>query len=144
MARTTSSLVIALLGNSATHPKGLGNYDGVSDVTQWIDSATAIVDRVATCATGKGITLSTTELELIERWLAAHYYTKYDPLYASKSTGRASASFIQDPKVPERYKAGALDLDPSGCLAGILAGARAGAAWLGKRPSDQTDYADRS
>jgi hypothetical protein len=92
-----------------------------------------------TCATNKGITLSSTTLELIERWLSAHYYTVMDPLYKSKNTGRAGASFND-----RSYADTAKQLDTSGCLAAILAGGnRVGVWWLGKPPSQQIPYADR-
>ena len=128
--RTTEGAVRKLLA---------GNWDGCTGLQQFIDSATPTIDRVATCATDKGITLTATELELIERWYAAHLYTQVDPLYQSRSTGRGSGSFM-----PHGYKDGAIAADPSGCLAAILAGKkRANAVWLGKPPSEQTAYVDR-
>lgn len=136
MARTTPLAVENLL---------LKDYDSRNwpSLSPFIDSATVIVDRVVTCATAKGITLTTAEKELIERWLAAFFYTRSDPIYQSKSTDGSSASFVADPVDPERYRAGALAVDYSGCLAGILKGNRASAVWLGKRPSEQTSYVDR-
>ncbi len=83
------------------------------------------------------ITLTTAELELMERWLACHLYTKFDPLYASKSTGGASASFINDEDIPERYLAGAINVDYSGMLKAIIKRQVASLAWIGKPPSNQ-------
>lgn len=136
MARTTSLAVETLLGR---------DYDSRRrpSLAPHIDSATVVVDRVATCATSKGITLTAAELELIERWLAGYFYTRTDPIYQSKGTDGANGSFVADPVDPERYRMGALAVDYSGCLAGILKGQRAGAAWLGKNPSTQTAYEDR-
>lgn len=136
MARTTPLAVENLL---------LKDYDSRNrpSLSPFIDSATVIVDRVVTCATSKGITLTTAEKELIERWLAAYLYTRSDPIYQSKSTDGASASFVTDPVDPERYRAGAAAVDYSGCLLNILKGQTAGAVWLGKRPSAQTAYVDR-
>ena len=137
MARTTSAAVILVLG---------GDYDTVSlpSVTPYIDSATAIVDRVNAAATVKGYILSTVELELIERWLSAHLYTKSDPTYQSRSTAGASGSFVRGPKEPEPYKDAAIAMDPSGCLNSQLNALRAGGFWLGKPPSAQIPYKDRS
>lgn len=136
MARTTQLAVENLLlrdYDSRRHPS----------LAPYIDSATVVVDRVVTCATDKGVTLTTAEKELIERWLAAFFYTRSDPIYQSKGTDGANGSFVQDPVDPERYRMGAIAVDYSGCLAGILKGQRAGAVWLGKNPSDQTAYEDR-
>lgn len=136
MARTNAAAVQALLG---------ANYNGTTDLSGFpIESATAMVDDLVTCVAEDGETLSATKLELIERWLSAWFYTKMDNTYTSKSTGKASASFTKDPETPEDYKAGALALDPTGCLASLLTPARAGGFWLGRNPSDQTNYRDRA
>lgn len=129
MARTTSTLVQGILG---------GNWDGKSSLTPYIATATAIIDRVVVCATAKELTLSDTTLELMERWMAAYYYTKMDPLYRRKKTERAEGDFGD-----RSYKEAALDLDHTGCLNSLLGKVRAGGFWLGKAPSDQTDYVDR-
>lgn len=136
MARTTVEAVQAILGT---------DYDSVRapSLVPRIETAAAIVDRVATCASAKDLALSATELELIERWLAAHYYTRSDPTYSSRSTAGASGSFVRHPTVPEPYLASALELDYSGCLKAILSRQTAGGFWAGKPPSEQTAYLDR-
>lgn len=136
MARTTQLAVENLL---------LKDYDTRNrpSLSPYIDSATVVVDRVVTCATAKGITLTTAEKELIERWLAAFFYTRTDPIYQSKGTDGSSASFVSDPVDPERYRAGAAAVDYSGCLLNILKGQTARGVWLGKRPSQQVAYVDR-
>jgi hypothetical protein len=131
MARTNSTLVQQLLGN---------DYQSGRSLVPFIATASSVVNRVSTCATGKGVPLSAAELELVERWLACHYYTKSDPTYASRSTAGASGAFTRD---PNDYKQAAIELDYSGCLKAILAGARAGLTWLGKVPSEQIDVRDR-
>ena len=133
MARTTPSAVQDVLG---------GDYDGTTTVTPFIDAANAVVSRVYTCAANKGITLSTVELELIERWLAAHFYTTSDPVYQSKNTSKAGASFVR-PKELEPYLDRAVLLDYSGCLKNILMRQTASLTWLGRPPSEQTDYIQR-
>jgi hypothetical protein len=83
-ARTTSNSVKALL---------LRQYDAnaAPSLTPFIDTATVLVDRmVAEDADGL---LTAAELELIERYLAAHFYLHSDQALMSKSTGGASGSF---------------------------------------------------
>ena len=132
MARTSSAAVIAILISNK-------NYDGSTSLDSYIETATDVVTQVNTCATTKGVTLTSTTLELIERWLSAHYYTIMDPLYKSKSTLKASGSFND-----RSYADVAKQLDSSGCLTAILEGNnRAQVVWLGKPPSSQINYADR-
>jgi hypothetical protein len=128
--------------------KGLLNrdYDSARNpsLQVFIDSASIIVDQVILCARRKSITLSNAQLELIERWLSAHFYTKNDPLYQSKSTGGASGSFIGNPQQPERYKDGALMVDTSGCLAAILSRNIARMKWIGKTVPEELDFEHRN
>lgn len=129
MARTNGSAVKAILsGNYGPQAEGCAP----PSLTPYIDAAFAFTTRVATCATAKGITLTSVELELIERWLAAHYYTVSDPLYTSKSTADASASFEK-----RSYLDVAKQLDASGCVAALIERKSVGGAWLGKPPSAQ-------
>lgn len=109
------------------------------DVTPYITAANLLITRVNTCATNKGITLTSAELEQMERWMAAHFYTVRDQRYIEKWTEKAKGMFDRK----NDYAATAKALDPSGCLAAFLSGKRLVAAWLGKAPSDQTDYEDR-
>lgn len=137
--RTTIADVQTLLGSNY----GTDHEGNDPDLQPYIDTATVIVDRVVTCATAKNYTHTAAELELIERWLAAHYYTRMDPTYTSKSTAGASGSFTSPKDDTERYRASAIELDASGCLKQILSRNKASAAWLGKVPSDQIPYEQR-
>jgi len=135
--RTSAKAVEAILAN---------NWDGSTSVTPYIQTASSVVDRVATCAAKKGYPLSTSELELIERWLSGYYYCKNDPLYMSKSTAGASASFQR--KVGDGFDANefgqvAVNLDISGCLSAIGKRQFASLAWLGKPPSEQIPFDQR-
>lgn len=135
--RTTTTAVQTVLG---------GDWDGSTSVQFAIDTATIIVDRVNTCATNKDITLTTGELELIERWLAAHFYAQSDKPYTNKSTAGASASFAGRTDMgldSTLYGQTAQQVDYSGCLANINKRQQAGGFWLGKNPTDQTAYEDR-
>lgn len=141
MARTTRALVQQVLGSSEVG----GDWDTRRDLTPFIDAATLAVTRVAACAVRKGLTLTAEELEVVERWLAAHLYCMSDQQYQSKST-KASATFRAAGGLNldgSTYGQTAKSLDPSGCLAALSLQQRAGAAWLGKRPTAQTDYEDR-
>lgn len=137
MPRTTSSAVETLLA---------GDYDGTTSLTPHIDTATAIVDRVEDCAAARDRTLTEVELELIERWLAAHFYAMVDQPYQSKTTGRSSATFQGRTGMhfeATKYGQSAVNVDYSGCLAAIGKRRSARVVWLGKPPSSQVDYVDR-
>lgn len=129
MARTTTSAVQQVLGQ---------NYNGSSSLIPYIDSAYAVVSRLLIAASAQSISIGDTDAELVERWLAAHYYTVMDPLYIEKETGRARG------KWKERcYLDVAKQMDPSGLLGGIVAAHKIRVTWLGKPPSEQVDYEDR-
>lgn len=142
MARTDATAVVALMLPGK-------DYDTrrSPSLTPFIDTANALVTRVATCAATKGITLSAAELELLERWLSAHFYCMSDQTYSSRSTGGASGSFHGQTGMAldaTKYGQTAQMLDSSGCLVSLSKRQTAGAFWAGKRPSEQTAYEDRS
>lgn len=139
MARTNAELVKGILGDDF----GKKADGSLPSLTPFIRAAGLITDRVATCASDRGKTLTGAELAEVEAWLAAWFYTRSDPAYASKQSGKSGGTFISDPKQPDRYKAGAVALDYSGCLVAILERRTAGAAWIGKEPSSQIDYENR-
>lgn len=117
MARTTAAAVQGILGR---------NYDGQSDLTPWIAAATKLVDRVADSDDPP----DSDTLELIERFIAAHYYTVMDPLFSSKNTGKSSAKFMD-----RSYLDVAIQLDPSATVSAITSddGPKvASAIWLGE------------
>ena len=134
MARTNATRVEAILG---------GNYNGSTDLTTHITTATIVVDRLAALDTG-GI-LSAAALAEIEAFLSAHYYAHHDQLYQSKTTGRSGATFQGQTGMgfkSTQYGQSALELDFTGNLASL--GKKAPSmSWLGLPPSSQTDYEDR-
>ena len=145
MARTTATAVkgILRLGSQG------GDYDDANNpsLVPFIDSAALIVNRVVQCAARKNITLSDEELEMVERWLSAHMYAMSDRTYTNKSTGGASASFAGQTAMgfeATLYGQTAMRIDYSGCLTNFDKSKTASAQWLGKPPSQQTAYADRS
>lgn len=142
MARTSAAAVKLLLMDDY----GPREDGSLPDLAPFIDTASLLVDRVATCATAKGKTLSTTELELVERWLAAHCYAMADQPYSSRSTQGASGSFQGQTGMAldgTKYGQTAQMVDVSGCLAALGKRQAASMAWLGKVPSEQIDYLDR-
>lgn len=140
MARTTSDAVKAIL---------LSNYDSATNpsLTAFIDTATAMVDEVVTEATERSLTISSTLLERIEAYLSAHFYGLSDQFYTSRSTAGASGSFQGQTGMgldATLYGQTAKRLDPTGILAGMDESVGyATMTWLGKAPSNQTDYVDR-
>lgn len=137
--RTNSGAVQGVL-------EGGGDYNGTTSLLPYIATANVMVSRAATCATNKGVTLTATELELMERWLAAHFYVCSDQTLAEETTERAKGVYHGSTGLyldSSRYGQTAQSLDVSGCLAAIGKRQRVGVKWLGKRPSDQTDYVDR-
>lgn len=140
--RTTSVLVIDTLQQDyGPAPDG-----SLPSLTTYISTASTIVDRVVSIAGDKGYTLTTTELELIERWLAAHAYAQMDKPLASKSSGGASGSFQgQTAKGFEStlYGQMALRLDWTGALTIIDKRQTVDFFWAGRLPRNQTDYDSR-
>ncbi len=137
--RTVATAVEAILGD---------HYDGENSpsLTPFIDTANVVVDEVVTCAATRGTAVSSTALELIERWLAAHFYAISDPIAKEKETGDAGAIFQGETEMgfdSTTYGQQAQALDPSGCLSSMSRGRRASVGWLGRPPSEQTDYVDR-
>lgn len=65
--------------------------DGNIDLLPFIETATALVDEVEAADTN-GV-LSSTRLELIERWLAAHFYAMRDPRAVSERAGPVGATY---------------------------------------------------
>lgn len=131
--RTTSELVEGILTAR--------NYDVAADtdLTPFIDSASALVDLVAECAIRRGAPYPATTLEIMERWLAASYYTISDPIYKRKRTERAEGEYFD-----RNFLQPALALDPLGCLSGLLARKVATGAWLGTPRNQQRTYEERN
>lgn len=147
MARTTSALVEGVL---------LSDYDSQYNLQPFIDTAAVVVTRVSDCAVSRGIPLTTAELELVERWLAAHFYATSDRPYQERTTDGARGKFQGETGMyldSTFYGQQALLIDYSGCLASIGSGGADGSGltsrnaarvvWLGKPPSEQIDYRDR-
>lgn len=141
--RTTSGLVQGVL---------LSNYGAKSDgalpsLTPFIHIANLLTTRVAACAVAKGVPRTADELIELETWLAAHFYTRSDTALASESTERASGAYQGKTGMHLQasfYGQTAMDLDTSGCLAGLNSQKRASMTWMGKVPSEEIPYDWRS
>ena len=71
-----------------------------ADAAAFIDTATALVDRMgADAEDGSGNpfwddTVDAVMLELIERWLAGHFYAVRDPRYGSEGSSSSQTSYL--------------------------------------------------
>lgn len=146
--RTTTALVREVLGdNYGAAVDSCGGCATGPSLTPYIATASALVDQMVTCAAAKGITYSETKLELIERWLAGHCYLQMDPAYSQLKTSRSAGKFTGETGKgleSSRYGDMALSLDHSGCLMGILKGARASAFWAGTAERTRRTYQERN
>lgn len=118
-------------------------WDSSTKLDRYMRIASLVVDQVATCATEKGHAQDAAVLKEMETWLAAHYYTKMDPVYTSRSTDGASGSFVRNKDTPEPFLDAAMNLDFTGCLNAIINKKRASVGWMGRPPSEQTPYTER-
>ena len=142
--RTNKTLVKEVLG---------GQYNELrcADLKPFIAAASGMVNWVTTTCDEDSINDST-QLELIERWLAAHFYGVSEQLLQSKSQGGASGSFqgTSDKGLGStQFGQQAMIMDLSGCLAKrnqeMIQGYRnkAGMHWLGLNPSEKQTAAQR-
>lgn len=136
--RTTADKVAAILG---------GDWDGNRPLVPFIDSVNGLVSKAVTLsATQPFGPIGTETAEILERWLAAWAYAMSDRPLDQKSTGRASGSFSGKTAMhldANTYGQTAMVLDVTGTLRALNEGRVASVAWLGKPPSEQTDYEDR-
>lgn len=139
MARTTAELVAGIVEvqDAADVPQ--------ADLEPYILSANELVTEV--CASA-GYTDA--RLELIERWLAAHFYSVFDPRSQSESAG-VSSSFEGSAGMHlerTRYGQQAMLLDTKGGLAQLNAQAKDGKKrrsqffWAGALPAQQRRVQD--
>jgi hypothetical protein len=134
--RTSERSVKAILG---------GHYDGSTGLQPFIDTAASFVDDIAT----KDATVTSSRLELIERYLAAHFYAHADQITQSRSTGGASGQFQGMTQMgfdATLYGQTAKRLDPTGHLINLDQPLRpkASCMWLGKVRDDQLDEDERT
>lgn len=133
--RTTSGAVQRIL---------LADYKDGDSLDGFIETASVIVDDVVSCADALGVTLSTAKKELMERWVAAHLYTKDRIVEEQAGDARTRYQEQSGRDYPTTsYLENAIGLDTSGCLKKHVSKKKVYGYWLGKPPSSQTDYVDR-
>lgn len=129
------------------------DYDTVlrPSLVPYIETANVLVDEVIDHAAAKGEALTAKRAELLERWLAAHFYCSSDQPYKQRSTLRAQGTFQGQTGMyleATKYGQAALLLDTTGSLSTITGTSSVikrtvGLDWLGKSPTDQIPYRDR-
>lgn len=127
--RTTSGAIEAII-----------EVDATISLTPFIEVASALVDEL--CA---GVGYSDARLELIERWLSAHFYAVRDPRTTNESAGGVSAGFESRVDLGlsiTRYGQQAMMLDTKGALAALNKRTKdgmggAGVFWLGKGKTER-------
>lgn len=109
---------------------GIIEVDASIDLIPFITAANALVTEVCT-------TLDETRLELVERWLSAHFYTNRDPRITAERAGPVSANYqsaVALNLATSHYGQTAMLLDTSGALALLnkaTATRKASVVWLG-------------
>ena len=114
-----------------------------------VAAANALTDRVVSAATSKGESLTTKEAELVERYLAAHFYCQSDRQYSSSNTEGSSGSFAGQSGMyleSTSYGQTAMLLDTSGSLRELNGPKRAVASGISlhKTESAQRSYRERN
>lgn len=132
---------------------GICEVDDGDDLTPHIASASKLVDRCClTGVTGVVLDYTTEELELIERYVAAHFYCVFNPRTTQETIGPAQQQFEgkSDLRLQfTRYGQQAMLLDIHGGLAALnnglakvekkfpdVTGRRPNIRWLGKDDDD--------
>jgi len=131
VARTTSAAVAGIL---------LSDLNSADVLTPFIEAANDLVTNVCV-----PLTYTATTLELIERWLAAHFYCIAKPQLEFEKVSEA----VEKPQAKidlhlnqTRYGQQAMSLDYKGGLANLNAGmgkVRMGAFWLGTDLSEDDE-----
>ena len=103
---------------SASQVQGIIKTDPSISLTPFIDTASMLVDQLLTGDNDQGYTLA--ELEMIERWLSAHFYAIRDVRLDNERAGPVSRKFQYRVDIgldQTQYGQAAKTLDVSGQLA---------------------------
>lgn len=143
MPRTKPELVIAILGS-------IDPWDGKTDLQPFVNLANMYVNKVVSLG---GISrigpladdgTATGDAGQVETMLAAGLYKRTaDQQAHSSNAGRSSATLRGKPD-ENSYLLTAFDMDYSRILKPLWEGRIAGTRWLGKVPSQQIPYSQRS
>lgn len=111
--------------------EGIIEVDANIPLTPFIETASSLVDDVAAADSPP----NSTRLELIERYLSAHFYTLRDPRPTSEKAGPVASSYQSKVDLglnTSHYGQMAISLDPTGTLKRASSGRKIGATcWLG-------------
>jgi len=142
MPRTTPELVAGIIEADVDIP-----------LDPFIEAATMLIDRVVAVVKDDDGSdyYNSTQLEVIERWLAAHFYAVRDPRPVFEGVGKVQVS--NESKVDlnlnnTRYGEQAMLLDSSGALARLNAEMLKGfrskplVIWLGRTREERSGITD--
>jgi hypothetical protein len=129
--------------------RALVDDDASISMNIFIETAAELTDYVESCDTGS--TLPSRRLRLIETYLAAHFYLHRDQDLESEGAGKSQGRYRGKADLGfdgSKHGQTAMRMDTTGCLAKLNKQAKEGTrkiqmSWLGKAPSEQTDYVDR-
>ena len=111
--------------------EGIIEVDASIPLTPFIETAASLVDDVAAASGAPGAA----RLELIERYLSAHFYTLRDPRPTAEKAGPVGVNYqsrVDLGLFTSHYGQMAISLDPTGTLKNASKGKRAGGVtWLG-------------
>jgi len=107
-----------------------------ADLDPFIDTANELVTELCTGSNGPKLAYSATRLELIERWLTAHFYAIRDPRAKSEKAGSVGVTYQEKVDLNfsvTTYGQQAILLDTNGALARLNKGKGVGISilWLG-------------
>jgi hypothetical protein len=133
---------------NATNVKGIIEVDATiikvdSDLDPFIEVANELVTEQCTGTNGPATAYTATRLELIERWLAAHFYTNRDPRPTNEKAGPVGAAYQSRVDLgfdTSHYGQHAMRLDTNGGLAALNQSVKKGGkqtvgfTWLGTTP----------
>lgn len=123
MARTTPEQVALII-----------EVDASISTTPFIELANELVTEACTGDNGPSVAYTDARLEVIERWLAAHFYTVRDPRTESEGAGsvRVEVQSVVDIGFDSsHYGQTAMRLDTNGGLARINKQAKTGVGKIG-------------
>ena len=136
MARTTADNVEAII-----------EIDSGISLTPFIEVANALVTEVASAATDSdgALVYDATRLELIERWLAAHFYHIRDPKASREEVDDVAATYRSAVEIgfnSTHYGQMAMRIDTNGGLSRLDNSIKSGKSntvslsWLGKTKTE--------
>lgn len=117
-----------------------------ASMAPFIEIASELVTEFCTGANGPRTPYTEQRLEIIERWLAAHFYTTRDPRASAETAGAVSVTYQSRVDLgfdSSHFGQAAMRLDTNGGLAKLNENSKkggrpsVGAVWLGtKLPTD--------